>query len=155
MVNMKKILLFVIAVFLVLPMTCNASSDITNLSASYSNKNVIVTGSTSDSILAVAVMLYDGTGTNVLRMVTDSVSNDTFDTTIDSINLEAGTYIVKVANYEGGDYYETSFKVSTQSIDNPQTNDNILKSIVISVVSILGIIGCIVFLKKRIINIKG
>ena len=146
---MKKIILFIVATFLVLPFTVNASTDITNLSASYSNNSVTITGDTSDSILAVAVILYDSTGTNILRMVTDSVSNDSFNTKIDSINLEAGsTYIVKVANYDGGNYYETSFKV-VKHIENPETSDGIINIILLGSISLIGIIGCSLFLNKK------
>lgn len=152
---MKKIILFIVATFLVLPFTVNASADITNLSASYSNNSVTITGDTSDSILAVAVILYDSTGTSILRMVTDSVSNDSFNTKIDSINLEAGsTYIVKVANYDGGNYYETSFKVaSTTTIeDNPQTSDNIFGYIMLGIISIIGITSTGIIVKKKLFN---
>lgn len=156
---MKKIILFIVATFLVLPFTVNASTDITNLSASYSNNSVTITGDTSDSILAVAVILYDSTGTSILRMVTDSVSNDSFSTKIDSINLEAGsTYIVKVANYDGGNYYETSFKVADKTTttttieDNPQTSDEIMGSILLGSISLIGLIGSGLYIKKKRFN---
>ena len=156
---MKKIILFIVTTFLVLPFTVNASTDITNLSASYSNNSVTITGDTSDSILAVAVILYDSTGTSILRMVTDSVSNDSFSTKIDSINLEAGsTYIVKVANYDGGNYYETSFKVADKTTttttieDNPQTSDEIMGSILLGSISLIGLIGSGLYIKKKRFN---
>lgn len=152
MVNMKKIILFIVATFLLLPFTVNATTNITNLSANYSNRSVKITGDTSDSILAVAVVLYDSTGTNILRMVTDSVSSNTFNTKIDNIDLDVeSTYIVKVANYDGGNYYETSFKVvnNAETIENPQTEDTLISSIVIGGLSILGIVGSVLFLNKK------
>lgn len=152
---MKKIILFIVTIFLILPSTVNAATgDITNLSASYANKSVTVTGNTLSSILAISVILYDTSenesGETVLRMVNDSVANNSFSTTIDSLNLVAGsTYKIKVANFDGGNYYETTFTVPTESTNNPNTGDEIISSVILGSLSSIGLAGAVLYRKKK------
>lgn len=147
MSSMKKALIFIFTIILCLPVVVKAAPpEITNLSADYANNKVTVKGDTDSRVVALAVFLEDSAGTD-LRMVTDGVENDnTFNTEINISNLEVGsTYKVRVANYNGGDYFDTTFTV----LDNPNTNDNIIYSFVIGGISIIGIATCIYFLKKK------
>lgn len=96
------------------PVFVIAGSTITSLSASYSAGRVSVNGTTSDDVLAVAVMLYDTNGTTLLRMETFGVSDQIFSAEI-SISLSSGTYTVKVADYIGGPYATASFTYTSSS----------------------------------------
>lgn len=78
------------------------------LSASYSAGDVSVSGTTSQDVLAVAVMLYDTDGSTLLRMETFPVTDQSFSANI-NISLSAGTYTVKAADYNGGPYASTVF----------------------------------------------
>ena len=66
--------------------------------------------------------------------------------------LKNGTYNVRITTNDGGKA-ETTFVIANSSVkdeENPKTGDNIVFSIIIGIVSILGIVGCIVFIKKNL-----
>lgn len=65
-----------------------------------------------------------------------------------SKNFEIGIYTVKVADYDGGNYMTKNINISV-SENNPQTGDNITLSIIIGGLSILGMIICIIYFKKK------
>lgn len=89
-----------------------SSSSITKLTASYSSGKVSVTGESSDNVHAVALMIYKGD--TLLRLETVGVAQNNFCAAI-SITLSSGTYTLKAANYEGGEYYTTTFSVPNSS----------------------------------------
>lgn len=96
------------------PVFAIVDGTITSLSASYSSGRVTVNGTTSENVLAVAVMLYDTDGTTLLRMETFGVSDQSFSAQI-SISLPSGTYTVKAADYNGGPYTTASFTRTSSS----------------------------------------
>lgn len=83
-------------------------SSILSLSASYSQGKVYVAGTTSEEVLAVAIMIFDKDGTTLLRMETFGVSDESFSADI-NIVLSSGTYTVKAADYDGGAFAITTF----------------------------------------------
>jgi hypothetical protein len=83
-------------------------NNILSLSASYSGGKVSIRGTTSPNVLAVAVLLYDTDGTTLLRMKTFGVTNGAFSGDLD-VKLAYGTYTVRAADYEGGDYATAAF----------------------------------------------
>jgi hypothetical protein len=100
---------------LILPGYAAESNEILSLTAKYTSGGVSVSGTASSDILAIALLLYDTDGTTLLRMETFGVSlkddHNEFTGTI-QIPLSTGTYTVKAANYEGGDFYMAQFTVS-------------------------------------------
>jgi hypothetical protein len=83
---------------------------VTEISASYSGGVVSVTGAVSEGTHAVAVLVYSGS--TLLRMETAGVETDwTFAKSI-AMALPAGTYSVKVADYDGGEFSETTFTIA-------------------------------------------
>lgn len=90
------------------------NNSILTLSANYSQGKVTVTGTTSSGVYAVAILIYDTNGTDLLRMETFGINNQSFSAEI-NIALTSGTYTVKAANYEGGPYASTTFTYGTTS----------------------------------------
>lgn len=83
---------------------------VTEISASYSDGVVSVTGSVSEGTHAVAVLVYSGS--TLLRMDTAGVETDgTFAGSINMV-LSQGTYSVKAADYDGGEFCETTFTIA-------------------------------------------
>ena len=96
------------------PVYALGGSTITSLSASYSAGKVSVSGTTTEDVLAVAVMLYGTNGTTLLRMETFGVNEGSFLAEI-SISLSSGIYTVKAADYIGGPYATASFRHTSSS----------------------------------------
>lgn len=114
----RFILLLIVAIITVNILICvpilAAERNILTLSANYSAGKVTVTGTTSENILAIAVMLYDTDGNTMLRMESFAVENQSFSAEI-HISLSNGTYKVKAADYNGGPYTTTSFTHTSSS----------------------------------------
>lgn len=86
-----------------------ATSEIATLEASVSDKTVTVKGTTDSSktVYAVAIAVYDSE--EVLQTIySTDVTEHKFSA---SFTLANGTYLIKVANYEGGEFKETSVTV--------------------------------------------
>lgn len=87
---------------------------------------VSFSGTASSDVLAVAVLLYGTDGTTLLRMETVGVTlgdnENTFSGTINII-LSSGTYTMKAANYEGGDFTVSTFTVSSSPAEDEDTGN--------------------------------
>lgn len=107
-------LLLVLAMFsgLFLLPAMAAEQNILNVKANYSSGKVSISGETKADVLAVGMLLYQGE--TLLRLETTGVSQEKFSATI-AITLSPGIFTVKVANYEGGPFNETSFTVTAPS----------------------------------------
>lgn len=173
--NMKKsfkliISTLLLAIMVLVPFVnvdAAGNSNIKTIDASISNGTISVSGTTEDGVLAVAIMVYDSTETNLITMQTTSVGSD--NSYSDTITLASGTYVVKVADYDGGEYVTKTVKetiteqeneqqevnenteVSNEvnenttansgaTASNPKTGDNIIFYIAIFVIAVLGII---------------
>ena len=77
---------------------------------------------------------------------TQTNDDDTFKTTI---SLDADTYVVKVANYNGGSYVEKKVTPSDDTIKVPNTLDNIGSYIVVGLVALVSIIASVICIKKQ------
>ena len=144
---MKKIMMLLASLtIMVLPMVKAAES--IKMDAVESKSGVItVEGIADSSVIAVAVLVYDSTGTNLVTMQTTQTNDDdTFKTTI---TLDADTYVVKVANYNGGSYVEKKVTPSDDTIKVPNTLDNIGSYIAIAVVALVSIIASVICIQKQ------
>lgn len=106
-------MIFISNILICVPLSAVGPSVLT-LSASYSSGKVNVSGTTSENVLAVAILLYDTDGTTLLRMETFGVNDQSFAAQI-SISLSSGTYTVKAADYNGGPYATASFTRTSSS----------------------------------------
>ena len=89
------------------------AANIVTVSATGHSTSATVSGTAENGVTAVAIMVYDSTGTNLVIMESVSVSdNHTFN---DTINLASGSYLIKVADYEGGTYSETTVTVAASN----------------------------------------
>lgn len=163
--NMKKsfkliISTLLLAIMVLVPFAnvdAAGNSNIKTIDASISNGTISVSGTTEDGVLAVAIMVYDSTETNLITMQTTSVGSD--NSYSDTISIESGNYVVKVADYDGGEYVTKTVKEtiteqeneqqevnentaanSGATTSNPKTGDNIIFYIAIFVIAVLGII---------------
>lgn len=114
--------IFVFAFFLLLPGIQAQAGTIATVTASAGNGQITVSGTADDDVLAVAIFVYDSTETTLLKM--KSVAVDSSHAYSDTIAVENGTYVVKVADYEGGDFNTTTVTVGTTN-PNPDGGSNI------------------------------
>lgn len=112
---MKKIIktLIITLAFIAIatPFTASAK-DIKTINASYESGKITVSGTAEAGTLAVAIMVYDESGAELLAMQTASVSDESL--YYSEIELVEGNYLVKVADYDGG-----SYKTATISTTKP------------------------------------
>lgn len=172
----NKIIVTVFAlifVFMILIPKVQAKT-INELTAIESDGKISVSGTAESGTLAVAIMVYDSTGNNLITMQTTSVgSNNNYS---DIITIASGTYVVKVADYDGGEYKsvtvspkeennqqtdkteqednETNTKneekdTKTETSSNPTTGDNIILFIVLFAIATLGTVITIKLNKNR------
>ena len=69
-------------------------------------------------------------------------------------SLKSGTYTLK-ATYKDGGYALTNFLISestTSLVDNPKTGDSIISSIILGSISLMGLLGASIYLKKKRFN---
>ncbi|MBQ2671409.1 MAG: hypothetical protein IJG00_01165 [Clostridia bacterium] len=154
--------------------------------ASQSDGKVQVHGRVTDGMevptLAIVVAVYKENGTDLVTMETTQTKiigevpttgdySDDFMLKVReysaSMNLPEGTYLIRVADYNGGPFVETKVTVSkeneetpekeitpeeqqgeTSTSENPITSDNIMKAVAIFAISLLGILVVIMINKK-------
>ena len=161
---MKKLIsLIIVLVAIVLSMiipTKNvyaANKKITALDVSKLNGKVVVSGTAESGTLAVAIAVYDEAGEKLITMETTAVnSSNEF---VDSISLEEGSYLIKVADYDGGAFAEKTYTVEITeeekaentiaeedtetegSKNNPKTGDDIAVYTTLLIATTMGIIA--------------
>ncbi len=115
----RNVLVLLLAPILVLGLfslpVAASGTGIVNVDARYSPGEVSVTGTVESGVLAVAIMIYEGD--TLLRMETIGVTAQVFEASLEMV-LDPGTYTVRVARYEGGDYAEAVLTVT-----QPPTGD--------------------------------
>ena len=175
----KMVFAIIIALMILIPKV--QAKTINTLNATQSNGKINVSGTTEDGVLAVAILVYDSTGSNLITMQTTSVESD--NTYSDSITIASGTYVVKVADYDGGEYItkkvteetkkdekpdantitdntitNTDTTVENTTTDtnktNPKTGDNIILFAIIFIIALTGLVGTVIINKKRAKNSK-
>lgn len=121
--NLKKSIVTIMAgimIFLAASSTIEAKN-ITSLNATAANGKITVSGTAEAGTLACAVLVYDETETNLLSMETCGVTADnTYSYTL-GMKFANGTYVVKVADYDGGSYTTTKVTVSGSTSAGTET----------------------------------
>lgn len=128
---MKKIIKMFFAAFMFVTMitfmgafaddgqtTTPESKSILALNVSVSGNSLLVGGTTEDGVLAVAIAVYDKSGKNLVTMQTTDVNDD--NTYESSLELDDGSYVIKVADYDGGSYLTKSVDVGDVGQDSPE-----------------------------------
>lgn len=129
---MKKIITILLALVLSLSVVGMLSTEsnarnITSLNTSSTGNKISVSGSTQDGVLAGAVMVYDKNGADLICMETFAVGEDSkYSYTLDR-SFANGTYLVKVADYDGGTFEEKTVTVNSASsastVKSPSTGN--------------------------------
>lgn len=137
---MKKkfsaILTFVLAMIVIIPGI--SAKEIKSIDVKETKSGVItVSGEAENGTLAAAIVVYNSEDSSFVTMQTTSV-NDENKYSYD-IELGKGKYIVRVADYDGGDFKESCITVYGD-VKNPNTLDNIYIYVILLVVAIAGIV---------------
>ena len=168
---MKKILVFIFTLLLFIPITVKAATDpvVLTVVTSSSGSTVNYSGTTENGITAVKCKLFTLSGDEV-KDLSLPVDNNEFSGVF--TNVADGTYNVMCARYEGGTIKSAEVVVDSTSINNqtvaptdtntsnatsvdntktnPQTYDaGINDSIILLIISTIGIIGSIIYLKSK------
>lgn len=148
---MKKKYLITFALLLIIPLTVLAATPkVLTVSAERSGSIINYSGTTEDGVYAVMCKLYNSSDEEI-DMLSSSVNNNEFTGSFTNISDE--TYSVACARYEGGEVkkVEVVEKANVdKTSDNPQTYDpGIITSIIILIISIVVIVGTIIYLKKK------
>ena len=92
---------------------------ITSLTATQKDGTVSVSGTAEDGALAVAISVYDSAGEELISLETTSVSDDgTFSR---DLKLPNDDYMVKVADYEGGEYRVFMVSAEEEAVPEEET----------------------------------
>lgn len=150
---MKKIFSLLIVLLVVIVPNVFAGEIKTADASIDTNGKITVKGTTESSVIAVAVSIHDADG-NFIKMVTGSVKDDdTYEVTAD---MEAKKYILKIADYNGGNFVEKEVDPSTATnvdevkpVNNAPTFDAILIAVAIGVASLVGITYSAYSLRKN------
>ncbi len=179
---MKRILLSVLFIGLLLtiifPLSVSAKS-ITTINATTNNNKLTVSGTTENGVLAVAIMVYSGN--DIYRMETCSSNDNKFSCELGK-TFATGDYIVKVADYDGGNYVTKNVSITdvtddkdennitnneiandtntttnevTQNTTNPGTGDNIIFIIAVFIVALAGTIITFKAIKNNSIKLTN
>lgn len=125
-INRKIISILTLVMMLMIPVMNVSAANISKLSTEVEDKKLTVYGTAEDGVVAAAILVYDEAGTNLLQMETVSVSDDHKFT--NTFSIPNGTYTVKVADYDGGEFLSEkvtvkSVGVSIKDVDTNKTAD--------------------------------
>lgn len=147
---MKKVLIVIMFALMFIPNVNAKLNDRITISDSikYENETIKVSG-TSNNDDDVQVAIFDGN--NMIIYGVAPVTNDNYNYVSSKITLTPNKeYTVKVASVNGQTVEEGVLRVAAPK--NPQTYDGINTFIIFGVISVIGIVGCSIFLKKRTTN---
>ena len=153
---MKKLSLFIVSILLLIPFSVSADEPkVKSLDASISGLTISYNGTMEDGSHAVMCKLYDK-DSNEIDLLSSAVDNSKFEGSFEVSTK--GEYKVACANYEGGEIVETTVIIDEEKEESstdksktksPKTGDNIMKYVVISIVSLIGIGFVVIKLRKK------
>ncbi|MEE1240061.1 MAG: hypothetical protein UHO61_09095 [Acutalibacteraceae bacterium] len=100
-------------------LTCFAGA-VNTLNTTEKDDSVLFYGTVDGETLAVSLMVYDQSGDNLVSIASAAV-DDKNEYSIE-MQLSKGTYVVKIADYNGGSFLEKTVTIVGQSI-KPEDND--------------------------------
>lgn len=119
--------LVMVTVLIAFQMNVQAGT-ITSVNATSSEAGVTVSGVAADDVLSVMILIYDEVDSQLVQMQSVAVNEEHKYTS--TFDMEAGKYIVKAADYEGGAFSETKVVVEEKADDDTKgsstdnTNNN-------------------------------
>lgn len=137
---MKNKIILLISLFLIVPTVKAAELNVKTVTTEALEGKIKYTGTTDEGVLAVSCSLFKDD--QEMDIASNSVNNNTFE---GSFDVQGGTYTVKCANYDGG----TIVSSEKAEVKNPKTGDSIIKSVAILGISITGLVGATILLKKN------
>ena len=132
---MKKLLGFILILFVVLTPKVFALDVKTAEATIDSDGMITVKGTTPSEMMAVSINIYAEDGTTLVAVRSTQVNDD--DTFEFGEKFEAKKYIVKVADYEGGNTIDIVVEPPT---NNVKTGDNIMTYVVLLITSISSLV---------------
>lgn len=99
-----------------LNVTCVRGANVSSLSVTASGNKISVNGSCDSDVSACAVTVYDSTGGTLLDLETCAASTGKYSYTL-SKDFVDGTYLIKVADYNGGAFESANITVDTSTSD--------------------------------------
>ena len=157
---MKKLAKLILSLSLIavlsmgMAITCLAG-EVKSVDTSGENNTIKVSGTTDAGVLACAVLVYDKAGSTLLGMETCAVTSGAYSYTMDK-SFDAGNYVVKVADYDGGTFATKEVKVTNAST-TPTTGDHMMQTVAISVIVVAAAAAAItvtIVVKKKAANNK-
>ncbi|MBE6014266.1 MAG: hypothetical protein E7241_02715 [Lachnospiraceae bacterium] len=97
---------------------------LTQFTASTEDGKIIAEGKAADGVYAVQVFVYNEAGTELVASKSTAVNAD--NTFKDTIEVPEGTFLVKAADYAGGEFLSMTVKASDTTTKEPGTGDNTL-----------------------------
>lgn len=151
---MKKIYITFLTLLLIIPFSVFASTTpkVLTITAKNIDSEINYTGTTEDGVHAVMCKLFNSDEEEI-DMLSSSVDDNSFSGKF--TNVSEGKYIVACARYEGGEVKKVDVVVkevssTNDNSKNPKTYDaGIAGSIAILVISLTGIVGSTIYLKKK------
>ena len=113
------VLSILLIAMLLLPSSIVMAASVTTMDADGSNGKLTISGTTTEDCLAVAILVYDEAGTNLVYIETTGVENSAYKSTI---HLANGTYTVKAGDYDGENELITKKVTVTGSETTPATD---------------------------------
>lgn len=163
---LKSFLSVVLAVVVIFALkSYSFAGNITSAEVNEAVGKINVEGNAGTGVLAVAITVFDESETNVVAMKTTSVDDSS--NFSDSISVAAGKYVVKVADYNGGEFVTKTVTVTVGSdttdeatadenksnavkinSSNPKTGDIIIRYVILLAIS--SIILFFTFRKRKV-----
>lgn len=122
--KIKNRFLIIIAMICCFAFTLQAvhASEVTTVNATLSNGVITVSGTTDSSVVSAAIWVYAQGGTEPVAMGTTAVTGGTYSYKFNDRKLTGDTYVVRVADYKGGDYKSVTVKKSDDDYVAPDTS---------------------------------
>ena len=147
---MKKLLLLLVLLIAPITVFAAATPNVLTVSPTADGATINYTGTTEDGVYAAACKLYAPDAASVddyLDAFSSSVDANKFEGTLTA--PKAGKYLVKCANYDGGDIVSAEVEVTEVAKNQPKTGDNIVLFVILGVVALAGIAFTTVKLVKK------
>ena len=113
-------LVFIIAFTLILTSTVVRAGEVSSINVKVKNKSIVVSGTAEASVNAVSISVFNEDGSELVAMKTTYVDDEYKYTK--TFELSEGTYIVKVADYTGGNYVVKENVVISEKEENKEEN---------------------------------
>lgn len=145
---MKKVYLLILTILFIIPFKVKAATTprVLTLEAKSTGTTIKYNGTIEEGSHAVMCKLYNSDKEEV-DLLSSAVDNKEFSGSFTV--SESDKYKVACANYEGGDIKEVEVKMVVDKTNPPTYDAGITASIIVLAVGIIGIVGVLVYLKKK------